>query len=517
MRNVFLKFFLIIFLPVTVLIGYGILSIVEGPSDDHLVVLQSNLPECLDPNSNMSFENALPINAVYEGLVKLNSENLAVEPCIAEKWEVSDNGLQWTFHLKPEVYFSDGTVCDAEAVKTSLSRSMVFKDSHPYSSLIFGAVSSIKTEGKHKVSFLLKYPYAPFLKNLALPFSAPIVSPQALSKYGEDFWKYPSGTGPYVLKHAENDKFIFHNNPNYHAGPVSFKKLTVKSPKDPQKRIDHIIDRKADIIIHPTLDELTAIKTRNLKIVSVSGLDVSYLGFYTEKPPFNNKYIRMAVAKALDRSIIVHNTMQGAGVVAKGLIPHPILPVGDYHQQAITPEQVRRILNREGYPGGMEVTLITYIESRRYCPQGGELLAEEIKRQLEPSGIKVNIQSRPWKEHQTAMRKNLGNFYLYGWTGDNGDADNFIYPLLSSTQIDGGLNVSDYKNNQMDALLGSARRVSDSKSRKYLYSQVEQILAADMPITPLNRSLIQAVYIPNITGVKISGFGLIDLTSIKKQ
>ncbi len=488
-----------------------------APGKNDLVILQGSLPDNLDPARNSSFENVLPLTGIYEGLVRLNPHTLEPEPCLAESWNVSEDGRRWTFHLKPGLYFSDGTACDAEAVKSSMARSMVLKDSVSYCALVFNPVSSIESEGKYTVSFTLKYPYAPFLKNLALPFGAPVVSPGALSRYGDQFWRHPSGTGPYLLKEMARSRIVLLANPRYRGQPASIRRIVFEALPDSRRRAKSLLDGKADIIFQPDRELLDSLQARNMKVISVPGVDVSYLGFYTDKPPFNNKFVRAAVAGALDREKIVAGALGGEGVPASGLVPPPVMTEKKTGLPRYSPDQVRRILHREGHPAGLEVTLATYEDARRYCPAGGKALAEEIKRQLEPAGIRVTVRSRPWNDHKEAIYERSGHFFLYGWTGDNGDADNFIYPLLASSQVEHGLNASGYKNSRLDVYLQTARRVTDFKSRDYLYRQAEEIILEEVPVTAINHSMIRIAHRPAVTGIHLSGFGLIDLQAAKKN
>ncbi|MFZ5633456.1 MAG: ABC transporter substrate-binding protein [Bacillota bacterium] len=483
---------------------------------DELVILQGSLPDNLDPARNSSFDNALPLSGIYEGLVKLNPETLAPEPCLAESWDVSADGKRWTFHLKAGIKFSDGTACDAEAIKSSMSRSMVLKESQPYSALVFNPVASIESEGRHTISFALKYPFAPFLKNLALPFAAPVVSPRALSKYGDQFWKHPSGTGPYMLRKFGVNEIVLQANPLYREGSVSPGAIVFRGVPDSSDRTMYLLNGKADIVFYPGREKLNIIQDRGMKIMTRPGVDVSYLGFYTDKPPFNNKFLRKAVAYSLDREKIVAKALGGDGVPATGIVPPPVLSGKTVKMPKYSQDQVRRILAREGYPAGFDVTLITYQDTRRYCPPGGRELAEEIKRQLEPAGIRVSIQSRPWEEHKQAIRDKTGHFFLYGWTGDNGDADNFLYTLLASTQAGRGLNASGYRNSRLDVFLITARSVADLKSRDLLYEQAENIVLDEAPVTAINHGIVRIAYHPGISDIHLSGFGLIDLFAITK-
>lgn len=489
----------------------------EGPpGKNQLVILQLSLPDSLDPARNSTFENALPISAIYEGLVRLNPRTLAPEPCLADSWSVSDDERRWTFHLKQGMQFSDGTSCDADAVKASMARSMVLKETHPYPAFVFSPVSAIETEGKYTVTFILKYPFAPFLKNLALPFAAPVVSPGALGRYGDEFWKHPSGTGPYLLKQFGSSEIFLQANPLYRDGPPPTELVVIRPVPDPGLRAEYLQDGRADIIFSPGREHLERLASRGIKIMSVPGVDVGYLGFYTDRPPFSNKFIRRAAAYALDRDKLVAGALKGDGIPAVGIVPPPISGARSDDLPRYSHDQVRRILAREGYPAGIDVTLITYLDSRRYCPQGGKELAEEIRRQLEPAGIRVTVQSRPWDEHKEAVNTRTGNFFLYGWTGDNGDADNFLYTLLASSQTDQGLNASGYKNEKLDVFLHTARRISDPGSRQYLYRQAEDIVLDEAPVTPINHSLLRIAFRPGVSEVFLSGFGLFDLRSVKK-
>lgn len=479
-----------------------------------IIILQENIPINLDPVKNSSFENALPIQGIYEGLVKLNPETMAPEQSLAESWTVSNDGKQWIFNLVPGIRFSDGTELDAEAVKLSMSRAINLKDKEPYAAFVFNNVLSIETDGKHKVSFTLKQPLTPFLKNLAIPFAAPVVSPVSLNKYGDEFWKHPSGTGPYMLKNINSDKIVLQPNPHYHSEAPSIKRIVINKVPLAIERTKLLLNGKADIIYYPGAENLNKIRSEGMKVMSLPGIDVSYLAFYSDRPPFNNKFLRQAIAYTLDRDQIINNTTGGEGIPASSLVPPPISVKNNVKLPKYSHEQTRRILAREGYAKGLNVTLITYDEPRKYSPLGGESLAAEIKRQLEPAGINITIQSRPWEDHKKAMLSKTGDFFLYGWTGDNGDPDNFLYSLLSSSQSEIAFNASGYKNTKLDLFLLTAQRLPTGKSRDFLYGQAEDIVLEEVPLTAINHSMIRIAYNPRIQNIHLTGFGFFDLEKL---
>lgn len=516
MRRLLVILFSLLVLLIAAGEGFRIPVWVDVSGRDKLVILLDSLPDNLDPAGNSSPDTALPLTGIYEGLVKLNPDTLEPEPCLAESWSVSDDGKRWTFQLRQGIMFSDGSVCDAEAVKASLSRSMTLKDSRPYSALVFSPVSSIESEGPRVVSFTLKYPFAPFLKNLALPFAAPVVSPGALSRHGDDFWKHPSGTGPYMLKKFSADEIILQTNPHYREKRTAPREMVFRREPDPSRRTESLLKGKADVVVYPEQKQLQSILDSGMKILTRPRTDVSYLGFYTDRAPFNNRNLRKLVAYCLDREQVVANALEGDGVPATGIVPPPVL-TGNVKIPRYSSSQARAMLSETGYSRGLDVTLITYRDPRKYCPAGGERLAREIKKQLEPAGIRVNIETRPWEEHKQAIREKTGHFYLYGWTGDNGDADNFLYTLLSSTQTGQGLNVSGYKNDKLDVFLTTARSVADPESRKVLYRQIENIVLEDIPLTPINHGVTRIAYHPGISNIKLSGLGIIDLYTISRD
>ncbi|MFZ5643172.1 MAG: ABC transporter substrate-binding protein [Bacillota bacterium] len=483
---------------------------------DQLVIIQENLPPHLDPVRSSSYENVLPLTGIYEGLVKLNPETLSPEPCLAESWKVSGEGKRLTFYLKPGIRFGDGTECNANAVKASMIRSMALKDEEPYASFVFSPVESIETEGNNTITFNLKYPFAPFLKNLALPFAAPLVSPTAFGKYGEDFWEHPSGTGPYMVSQYKKNKIVLQANPYFRGEPAPLKKILFIEEKDPLERTKKLLSKKGDIIFYPGGKNVEKLRMDGMKIVSVPGLDISYLGFYTDKPPFNNRLLRSAVAGVLDREKIVSEVLEGEAIPALSILP-PALSTHKSNLTRYTPDHVRNTLNRLGYPGGIDITLITYKDSRRYSITGGKVLAEEIKKQLEPAGIRIKIIEKSWDEHKSAIQNREGDLFLFGWTGDNSDPDNFMYTLFSSTQVNQGLNTSRFKDPKLDVYLVTARRVTDPKARQLLYKEAESIIMSQMPVVPLSHSIIRIAALPEVQGIYSSGFGLIDLYSIKKS
>jgi peptide/nickel transport system substrate-binding protein len=164
----------------------------------------------------------------------------------------------------------------------------------------------------------------------------------------------------------------------------------------------------------------------------------------------------------------------------------------------------------------MKITLITYTNTRPYNPVGGEELAKAIKADLAAVGIETEIKAYPWDQYKEALLKAEGDAYLYGWISDNGDPDNFLYTLLSSSQIENGLNTSHYKNSEADQLFIRAQQESDPVLREQLYRKAVKIIVEDAPWVFLNHSLRLAAT-SGLEGFKLTSNGTTRLCQLKKN
>lgn len=486
-----------------------------SPDPGIITVLRPASIKTLDPAKATDRDSALIIYNIYEGLVKIDPHTSAPVPALARSWQISDSGRKWTFHLRPGVLFHDGSVVTAEAVKYNYERLVSLKPSvAPYSLLAFGPVEKVETPDSRTVEFILKYPYTPFIYNLAMPYAAPVVSPQAIKKHGDHFWFHPSGTGPYILGKIEEDTLFLKANPNYYGEKPGNKGMIIRTMPDENRRTGALLAGKSEMICFPAPTDEKILLEQGMRVYRAPGNDISYLGMYTNKKPFDNKAVRLAVYYALDREKIVQDILKGYGQPATGVLPPGIEGSLNKAPAKARPDLAKRLLSRAGYPQGIEIELITYSGARAYCPAGGKTLALAIKEQLAPAGIRVNIQTRDWEEHKAAIHKKEGNAFLYGWTGDCENPENFLHLLFSSSRIESGLNATAYKNPQLDLLLAAARHEVAGENRAQLYRRAHETVLNDAPVIPLNHSLVTVACTPSIKGLKVSGSEIIDFAQI---
>ncbi|MDD4169201.1 MAG: ABC transporter substrate-binding protein [Desulfotomaculaceae bacterium] len=473
----------------------------------------------LDPALAQDDESNKVISNIFEGLVRFKPGTTEIEPCLAEAWHVSADGLDWTFYLKRGVNFHDGTPFNAEAVRFNVERQLPPRrtEDMAYAPFVFDMIEKISTLDLYTVRFSLKYPYAPLLHNLAMPMAAPMVSPAAVTELGEKFGSRPVGTGPFKLvKWVKEEKIILEANHDYWGEQPEFKRLVFTVVKNSRLRSLALKAGMADIIDGIDHSNIRLLEQSGLSIIKKCGLDINYLGFFTNKKPFDNAVVRRAVSMSIDREQLLSGLYQQDACAANGPLPPGVLGYDPgLRPLSYDPEGGKELLAESGHPDGIKITIITYSDTRAYNPAGGEKLAAAIKGDLARVGIEVEIKAYPWDQYKEALYKEEGNAFLYGWSSDNGDPDNFLYTLLSSLQIESGLNTAHYQNNNVDLLLVKAQRETAPKLREEMYREAVKLIMQDEPWAILNHSLLLVATAPQIEGFSPQSNGNIFLANVK--
>lgn len=493
------------------------INAVIQPEGDFPGIVYAHPQPCrtLDPALARDDTSALLISNVYEGLVKFSEESTEIEPCLAKSWETSQDGLEWTFFLRRGILFHDGTQFNAQAVKFNVERQLNENDNMIYAKFVYGPVKSVEVVDDYTVKFILKYPYTPFLNNLAMPFAAPVVSPAAVEKYGDEMGKHAVGTGPFQLDNWQNDTIRLTRNPSYWGEGPKCDAITFRHVAEEDNRIKLLREGKIHLASHITPEKAQNLKSQGFSTYQTSGLDISYLGLYVNKPPFSYHAARKAVDLALDREILVKETLKGQGVPATSYLP-PQMAGYDSIVQTRDINKAKELLNTLSLENET-ITIITYSGTRPYNPAGGKILARAIADQLKEIGLHAEIVAYEWEEYKQALARQEGNAFLYGWISDNGDPDNFLYPSFASVHIETGLNASHFANQEVDTLLHTAQRTQDPRARRDLYRKTLQILENEIPWAVLNHSLRIVATAPGLSGFNPHPTGWDRLTTVTKH
>lgn len=486
------------------------------------VFAQGSDPRGLDPAFVDDGESAKVMVNIYDNLVRYKPGSTEIEPALATDWESNEDKTEWTFHLRKGVKFHDGTPFNAEAVKFSIERQLPPNrtDDMPYASFTFGPVKSVEVVDEYTVKIILNAPYAPFLANMAMCMAAPIVSPAAVEKYGEDYISHPVGTGPFkFVKWDRGQSIELVANKEYWDGPPKLDKLIFKFVKENSVRASELINGSIDAMDGVDPNDVKKLEDSGVIVSKSPGMNINYLAFFTNKPPFNNEKLRIAVSHAINREDIVKHLYQGTAELANGPLPS-FMPGYDKNLKPYEydPEKAKALLKEAGYENGLKVTLLTYTNPRPYNPVG-QKLAEAIQNDLQKVGIQVEIKAYPWKEYKEVVAPvevKEGDFMIYGWIGDNGDPDNFL-TLLDSKEIAGSLNSAKYANERVDQLLEQGRREFDMAKRAQIYSELQQIVVKEAPWVFFSHATAMTAQSKNVENFSLHPTGVIFFHQVDKK
>lgn len=484
-----------------------------------LVFAQGADPRSLDPAYLDDSESSKITFQIYEGLVRYKTGKTEVEPSLATEWSVSPDGKEWTFKLRKNVKFHDGTPFNAEAVKFSIDRQLEpnRKNDMPYAKFVYEGVKSVQVIDEFTVKIVLDKPMAAFLANMAMPQGAPIVSPAAVKKYNGILSENPVGTGPYKFVKWEKAQYVeLVAVDEYWGEKPKVKKAVYKFTKENSVRASDLITGSTDIMDGVDTNDVKKLESQNLTVIKQPGMNINYMGFFNDKGPFQNPEIRKAISMAINRQDLVDYLYLGMAKLPNSLLPD-FIP--GYSKTAkpysYNPEEAKKILAKEGM-ANLEFTAITYSNPRPYNPVNGEKLATAIQAELAKIGVKMNIKSYPWTEYKQVLKQGEGDAFFYGWTGDNGDADNFLM-LLDSNQIKSSLNAARYSNPKYDQLLEKGRTTMDATERAVLYAQAQDILMADAPWVYISHGVALAAHRSNIKGFALHPIGKHWLNLVSKE
>jgi len=450
----------------------------------------------LDPADVTDGESIQRMDNMFEGLVEYEPGSTAIQPCLAESWDISPDGLEFTFHLRKGVKFHDGTDFDATAVVFSFQRQ--YDKDFPYHKYgewaywgwMFDYVDRVEMVDPYTVKVYLQEPNASFLTSLAM-FTACIVSPYSAALYGADSFKHPVGTGPFkFVEWVKDDHITMEAFEDYWRERAQLDKVIFRVIPDPSARLMALEKGEVDGMEYPDPEQVQKIiDNPKLKLLTQPGMNVGYvaMNMWDETPgfeePFGDVRVRRAINHAINKEEIVKYLYQGTAIVAKNPIP-PLLfgyndDIVDYEY---SPAKARELLAEAGYANGFKTTLWAMPVSRPYMFDPRKI-AEAIQSYLADVGIEAQIYSEDWGTYLQNTEAGKHPMCLLGWTGDNGDPDNFIYVLLDkdAATIGSAGNVAFYRSDELHQVNIKARQSYDFEERVRLYREAQEIIHRDAP------------------------------------
>jgi peptide/nickel transport system substrate-binding protein len=466
-----------------------------------LVVAQAADITALDPARVTDTESVEVGELIFEGLVGWKPGTTDIEPQLATSWQVSPDGRTWTFHLRDHVRFHDGTLFDAEAVVFSFERLLDKKhasylpdsEGSTYWRFLLKDVREVVATDPATVEIHTARSYAPLLSDLA---GFPMVSPTAVARWGDMFKLNPVGTGPYAFEAwSPGEQVVVRRFAGYWGPAPWLDRIVFQVVVDARQRLIDLESGSVDLATSILPDEQPFVQLHpDLVLHSTSGDDVSYLAFDMLRPPFDDIRVRRAASYAINKEPIVKLAYQGRALSADGPLPPTSWA---YHAPRTTygydPAAAKRLLAEATAAGKFDpsktYTLYAPSTPRAYLPQP-ERVARFLQAALEQVGMHTELVLQPIAEHRAACETGKHDLCLFGWIGDTGDPDNFLYVLFHSDNAttSGAQNVAFYRDSGVDQMLLAAQATADEKARAGLYAAVQDKLASDAPWVPIAHS-----------------------------
>ncbi|MEM9157847.1 MAG: ABC transporter substrate-binding protein [Verrucomicrobiota bacterium] len=465
------------------------------PSDEVFIFARGSDAQKLDPADVEDGESVNTLAQICEGLVRFKSGTSEIEPCLAEAYTISEDGLRYRFKLRPGVEFHDGTPLNADTALFSFLRQM--NEEHPghleeasfsYWRYLYQDIEKVEKVSDMEIEFRLREPNASLIYSLAV-FPAYLISPKALDTYGDAFQRNPVGTGPYrFVEWRPDEAILMERNDLYWGEKPTMKRLVMTVVPDNTVRLLQL--KKGAIHGMDGLQPAEIPALENDETVTVYqdvGLNVGYLVYNLDVERLARKEVREAIALAIDRDSLAKVGLSGGGRAANYPLPVGFLGYPE-NEDAIPydPERARELVARNADAFEEPIRLNVMIDPRPYFPDPVSV-ASFIQGELEKVGIEVDVVSSDFKAHLDDLRNGEIELGLIGWIGDNGDTDNFLSVFFASWAAEKGTatNYSFYRNDEMDGLLRAGRRETDMAKRGEIYERALELWRRDLPILPL--------------------------------
>ncbi|WJK10785.1 ABC transporter substrate-binding protein [Pseudomonas fluorescens] len=522
------------------LVGAGLLASAPfATAATNLVFCSEGSPAGFDPGqytTGTDFDASA--ETMFNRLTQFERGGTAVIPGLATKWDISDDGLTYTFHLREGVkfhttpYFKPTREFNADDVLFTFNRMInkddPFRKAYPTEFPYFTDmgmdtnITKIDKVDDHTVKFTLKEVDAAFIQNMAMSFASVQSAEYAaqLLKEGKaaDINQKPIGTGPFVFKSYQKDSNIRYtgNKDYWKPDDVKIDNLIFAITTDPSVRIQKLKKNECQVTLFPRPADLAALKADPaLKMPDQAGFNLGYIAYNVmdkvkgsnEPNPLADLRVRQALDMSVNKPQIIDSVYQGAGQLAVNAMPPTQWSYDTTIKDAkYDPEKAKQLLKEAGVKEGTEIVLWAMPVQRPYNPNA-KLMAEMLQSDWAKIGLKVKIQSYEWGEYIKRSKGGENQGMLIGWSGDNGDPDNWLNVLFGCDSLSGN-NFSKWCDKKFDGLVKEAKRTTDQAKRTELYKEAQHVLKDAVPMTPIAHSTVYQPMRANVQDFKISPFGL---------
>lgn len=487
------------------------------------------------------------INQVFNGLVQIDSV-LNVVPCIAKSWEVSPDGLQYTFHLRSDVFFQDDPLFKNGKGRKVIASDFVYSFNRlidPKVGSSGGWIFSDKVNDIHNLvavndstfSIHLIKPFPAFLNIMTTQYCM-VVPWEIVEHYGKDFRSHPVGTGPFRLKYWKEDEILvllknekyWEKDGNARLPYLDAVKVTFISDKQSafmnfiKKDLDYFnsVDGSYRDDILSKNGHMTKKYKGKFQLIKAPYLATEYVGILVDtsksivkNSPLRFKKVRQAINYAIDKAKLIKYLRNSVGIPAtSGFVPQGMpgfdsTLVKGYHYD---PVKAAGLLAEAGYPNGKGMPEVTLTTSTTYKD-----LIEFIQGELNALGIKVKVDVTQSSSLRELMAKNEVNFFRGSWLADYPDAENYLSVFYSKNKVPYGPNYTGYFNKEFDRLFEQSYYETNAEKRYALNRKMDNMVMENASVVPILYDQSVTMLQNNISGYSINPLSWMILKRVKKK
>ena len=495
-----------------------------------LVFCSEGSPENFYPAINTTGTSFDANSQIYSRIVEFERGGTRLVPGLAERWDISPDGKTYTFHLHHGVKWHTNRIFkptrDFNADDIVFSFERQWKEDHPFFKVtssnhsyfndmgLPALLKSVEKLDDYTVRIVLNEPEAPFLSDLAMEFAG-IQSKEyadAMLKVGaaEKIDQEPIGTGPFYLLQYQKDAIIrYRAFPDYWAGKSKLDDLVFAITPDASVRWAKLQKGECHVMPYPNPADLEAMrKDANIQVLEQPGLNIGYLAYNVTKKPFDDVRVRKAVNMAINKKAIIDAVYLSTGIAAKNPIPPSMWSYNDeIKDDPFDPDVARKLLAEAGHPSGFETDLWAMPVQRPYNPNARRI-AELMQADLAKVGITAEIKSFEWGEYRKRAQNGEHMMAQLGWTGDNGDPDNFLATLLGCESAKtNGSNIAKFCYQPFEELVVKAKQITDQAARAELYRNAQVVFKEQAPWFTIAHAVQLKPLRKEVIDFKLSPFG----------
>ena len=435
----------------------------EGGYKDTLIWAQGADVTSMDPHQGKETPSVEVTDQIFDTLTVVNPETIELEPQIAESWEQTDD-LTYVFKIRQGIKFHDGSDLTAEDVKFSLERAI---NSASVSYLV-DFIDTVEVNDDYTVTVTTKFPYAPTLRNLAVPFAA--IVPKAVVEADEEGFKlHPIGCGPYkFVEWKQGDSVTLEAFDEYFGGTPATKNLIMKVIPEAAQRTIALETGEVDLVYGIVSNDIDKIKENpDLQLFEAPSMNCYYISMNMNHKPFDDERVREAINLAIDRQLLIDTILNGAGEVADSIIAPGVFGYSSPGAYEYNPEKAKELLAEAGYPDGFSTSIWVNDNQERVEA------CQAISAMLMEVGIECSVEVMEFGrfiEDTSAGEHDMGYF---GWTTSSKDGDYTFYSLEHSTQQGAAGNRSFLNDPEVDALIDEGRSTTDEAKREEVYKELQ--------------------------------------------